>query len=328
MRAPNPPTSDTPPRGTAWDVDAFLRYMTNVRKVSPHTAEAYARDLADFSDFLAHLWGEDRAHDWAQVNYGVVRRYLVHLSRKAYEKTTIARKLSSLRALFRYLVDEGVIGHNPAELAVSPKRSSHLPQVLHDYELVELLAAPDTSTPTGARDRALLELLYATGMRLAEVHGLNVEQLDFAARRILVVGKRDKERQVFFGVPAADALRHYLDLGRPALLSRRRGTEEERAVFLNRFGARLSMRGIARTVEKHILRTATAHRVSPHDLRHTFATHLLDNGADLRAIQELLGHESLATTGIYTHLTAERLRQSYDQAHPLAAAGTEETSRR
>lgn len=326
MQDLNPPTPGTPPHVTAWDVDAFLRYMTDVRMVSPHTAEAYARDLADFSDFLAGLWGENRAHDWAQVNYGVVRRYLAHLNRKAYQKTTIARKLSSLRALFRYLVDEGGIAHNPAELAASPKRSSHLPEVLHDYELIELLDAPDVSTPAGARDRALLELLYATGMRLAEVHGLNVEQLDFTARRILVVGKRDKERQVFFGAPAADALRHYLDFGRPDLLSRRRGTGEERAVFLNRFGGRLSKKGIARAVEKHVLQTATAHHISPHALRHTFATHLLDNGADLRAIQELLGHESLATTGIYTHLTAERLRRSYDEAHPLAAAKTEETT--
>lgn len=326
MQDPSPPTPDTSPRGTAWDVDAFLRYLTDVRRVSPRTAEAYARDLADFSDFLADLWGEGRAHDWGQVNYGVVRRYLAHLSRKAYQKTTIARKLSSLRALFRYLVDEGVIGHNPAELAASPKRASHLPEVLHDYELVELLDAPDASTPAGARDRALLELLYATGMRLAEVHGLDVTQLDFAARRIIVIGKRDKERQVFFGAPAADALRHYLQFGRPELLRKRRGTGDERAVFLNRLGGRLSKKGIARAVEKHVLQTATAHRISPHALRHTFATHLLDNGADLRAIQELLGHESLATTGIYTHLTAERLRQSYDQAHPLAAAPTEETS--
>ena len=302
----------------AWDVDRFIRYLTVVRQLSPHTAEAYAKDLVDFSEFLAHEWGEGRAYDWPSVSYRVVRRYLAHLNRQAYAKATIARKLSSLRALFRYLVDEGLVEHNPAELAASPKQSSHLPEVLHDYELAELLASPDPATAAGARDAALLELFYATGMRLSEAHGLDVDQLDFAHRRIAVIGKRDKERNVFFGEPAAEALRQYLELGRPALLAKRRGGGEEPALFLNRFGARLSKRGIARVVERHVLKTASAHRISPHTLRHTFATHLLDNGADLRAIQELLGHENLATTGIYTHVTAERLRQSYEQAHPLA----------
>ncbi len=317
--APQPPATALPgPPGAAWHVDTFLRYLTDVRRVSSHTAEAYSRDLADFSDFLARVWGPDRAHDWAATDYATVRRFLAHLNRKSYQKSTIARKLSALRMLFRYLVDEGLVAHNPAALTASPRRSAHLPEIVHDYELAELLSSPDPATPAGARDAALLELFYATGLRLAEVQGLDVTQLDMAGRSIRVIGKRLKERQVLFGQPAADALDRYLGSARPALLAARVGADEEPAVFLNRQGTRLSRRGIARVVEKHVLRTASAHRISPHALRHTFATHLLDNGADLRAIQELLGHESLATTGIYTHVTAERLRHSYEQAHPLA----------
>jgi integrase/recombinase XerC len=308
--------------GRSWNVDGFLRYLTEVRKVSLHTAEAYAKDLVDFAEFLAHLWGEDRAYDWAEVDYAVVRRYLAHLSRETFAKATISRKLSALRALFRYLVDEGIVAHNPAELASAPKLPAHLPEIMHDYELEELLASPDPNTPAGSRDRALLELFYATGMRVAEVHRLDVAHLTGEPRRLRVIGKRDKERIVFYGEPAADALRDYLAHGRPALLAKRRGAGEEQALLLNRNGGRLSVRGIQRVVEKHVLKTATAHRISPHALRHSFATHLLDNGADLRAIQELLGHENLETTGIYTHVTAERLRQSYEQAHPLAHGTT------
>lgn len=304
--------------GRGFDVDGFLRYLTNVRRLSARTAEAYAQDLAGFCDFLAHQWGEARAYDWAAVDYPLIRRYLAHLSRQAYAKTSISRKLSALRALFRFLVDEGVVDANPAELASAPKQSLHLPEVLHDYELEELLKAPDPTEPAGLRDRALLELFYATGLRLSEMHGLDVAALDFGERQIRVVGKRNKERVVFFGGAAEDAVNAYLQGGRPALLAERRGEGEEPALWLNRFGQRLSRRGIERVVEKHILKTASAHRISPHALRHTFATHLLDNGADLRAIQELLGHEGLATTGIYTHVTAERLRSSYEHAHPLS----------
>lgn len=310
----------SPPSGP-WDLDRFLRYLTDVRRVSPHTAEAYAKDLVGFADFLAYLFGEAGAFSWGSVDHTVVRRYVAHLTRQAYGKRTISRKLSALRTLFRFLVAEGVVGHNAAELATTPKLPVDLPEVVHDYELRDLLASPDPGTPAGSRDRALLELLYATGLRLAEIWALSVADLEDPGRRIQVVGKRLKERIVFYGEPAAAALAQYLEAGRPQLLSRRRGAEPEPAVFLNRGGGRLSRRGIQRIVERHVLRTATAHRISPHSLRHSFATHLLDNGADLRAIQELLGHESLDTTAIYTHVTAERLRHSYEKAHPLAGGG-------
>jgi integrase/recombinase XerC len=298
-------------------VDGFLRYLTGVRRLSEHTAEAYARDIADFCDFLAHLWGEQRAYDWAAADHGVVRRYLAHLNRRALQKSTISRKLSALRALFRYLIDEGLLDHNPAELTGSLRSATRLPEIVHDYELAELLASPDPDTPAGARDRALLELLYATGLRVSELHALDVPHVLAGDRTLRVTGKRDKERVVFYGEPAARALHVYLEGAREELLRRRRSEGPQTALFLNRSGGRLSVRGIQRIVEKHMLKTASAHRISPHTLRHSFATHLLDNGADLRAIQELLGHENLETTGIYTHVSAERLRHSYEAAHPL-----------
>ena len=304
--------------GSAWDVDAFMVYLADVRRVSDRTVEAYSRDLIDFAEFLAHLWTEARAYDWRSVDQRVIRKYLAHLNRKAFQKSTVARKLSAVRTLFKYLVHEGVVEHNPAELVMAPKKPAHLPEVLHDYELEALLTSPDTATPAGARNQALLEMLYATGMRLSELHSLDVSQVDLSTREMRIVGKRNKERSVFYGEPAAESVRHYLAMARPLLAANRRGEGLEPALFLNRMGTRLSKRGIARAVRKHVLEAAIAHRISPHSLRHTFATHLLDNGADLRAIQELLGHKSLSTTGIYTHVTAERLRQSYEQAHPLA----------
>lgn len=304
--------------GGIQDLDGFMDYLVHVRHVSPNTAEAYARDLLDFTAFLEHRWGTGRSCDWAAVDYPVVRGFLAHLGRQAFEKSTVARKLSALRALFRYLVATGKSQLNPAALAASPKRAAHLPEVLHDYELAALLETPDTQTPLGLRDRAILELFYATGVRLAELHALNLDDPRFESRSIRVLGKRKKERLVFFGEPAEDALRAYLHSSRPVLLSARRGEGVEPALFLNRLGGRLSREGIARRVRAHVLDAAVMHRISPHALRHTFATHLLDNGADLRAIQELLGHENLATTGIYTHVSAERLRRSYNQAHPLA----------
>lgn len=314
-------SSDTlPAPGAAlhWDTDRFLRYLTAVRQVSPHTAEAYARDLLDFQEFLEQARPTAPARRWSEVDYATLRRFLAHLNRRAYQRSTIARKLSAVRALFRFLVDEGLMAHNPAELVAAPKRARHLPEYLHDYELDELLDAPDPDTPDGQRDRALLELLYATGMRLAEVHALNVESVDFERREIRVIGKRNKERVVLFGAAAAAALATYLQYGRPALLAHRRGEGQERALFLSRFGRRLSRSRIQGVVRKHVLRTASAPRISPHALRHTFATHMLDGGADLRALQELLGHASLETTGLYAHVTAERLRESVDRAHPLS----------
>jgi integrase/recombinase XerC len=297
-------------------LDDFLRYLTMVRGLSAKTGEAYAHDVQQFADFLAHQWGEARAFDWPAVDFRLVRRWVAQLRQAHYASASIARKLAAVRSFFRFLVKEGWLQHNPAALVTLPAQRRRLPEVLYASELEELLAAPHADSPLGLRDRAVLELLYSTGVRVSELVGLNVEDVDLQERRARVTGKGNKQRWVFFGRPAQAAVQRYLAEARPQLVPPERGGE--RALFVNRWGRRLTARGVQRLVHKHVLRAALSQRISPHVLRHTFATHLLDSGADLRAIQELLGHSSLASTQIYTHVSAERLRQSYQQAHPLA----------
>jgi len=304
----------------AAQLDAFTRYLDDVRSLSPRTVQEYAADINQFCDFLAHLWGEDRAYEWTSVDYPVIRRYLTHLTQAQYARTSIARKIAALRALFRYLVDSGQMQHNPAATAPLPRQGQRLPEVLYETEIEPLLAAPDDSTPQGQRDRAILELLYATGVRVSELVGLDLDSVDLQERQIRVIGKGNRERVVYFGEPAKEALGTYLQQGRTLLLQNRKGQDDEPAVFLNKSGRRLSARGVQNIVRKYVLQTATSQRIHPHSLRHTFATHLLDHGADLRSIQELLGHKNLGTTEIYTHVSTQRLKDAYKSAHPLAAA--------
>ena len=312
----------------AEQIDAFMEYMTGVRGVSANTAEAYAHDAVQFVDFLGQLWGEEQAWNLGEVDYPAIRRYLAHLNRMEYARSTINRKLAALRALFRFLVDEGEIEQNPAAAAPTPKQAHKLPEVLYEYELEQLLAAPDTNVPAGQRDRVILELLYASGMRVSELAALDINDLDMDQRQIRVIGKGNRERIVFFGRPAASAVIHYLNHGRQVLLRKRADAETESALLLNPSGTRLSVRSIQNIVRKYVIQTAASANISPHSLRHSFATHLLDRGADLRSIQELLGHKNLGTTQIYTHVTTQRLKEVYAKAHPLAtsAAGAEDTS--
>ncbi len=328
----------------ATQIDAFMDYMTDVRGVSPHTGEAYAHDATQFCDFLARLWGEEKAYALAEVDYPTIRRYLAHLNRMEYAPSTINRKLAAVRALYRYLVDAGQIGYNPAAEASAPKQHPKLPEILYEYELEHFLLAPDDHTPAGQRDRAILELLYATGMRVSEIVSVDLGDIDMNQRQIRVIGKGDRERIVLFGNPALAVLRQYIDGGRQLLLQKRTGGEEEPAsgrssggtglrpvvkegvdlqdepaLLLNRYGNRLSVRSVQNIVHKYVLETAASANISPHSLRHSFATHLLDHGADLRSIQELLGHKNLGTTQIYTHVTTQRLKEAYQNAHPLAA---------
>ena len=303
----------------AEQIDAFMEYMTGVRGVSANTAEAYAHDAVQFVDFLGQLWGEEQAWALGEVDYPTIRRYLAHLNRMEYARSTINRKLAALRALFRFLVDEGEIEQNPAAAAPTPKQAHKLPEILYEYELEQLLAAPDTNKPASQRDRAILELLYASGMRVSELAALDTDDLNMDQRQIRVIGKGNRERIVFFGRPAASAVTHYFNHGRQALLRKRADAEEETALLLNPSGTRLSVRSIQNIVRKYVLQTAASANISPHSLRHSFATHLLDRGADLRSIQELLGHKNLGTTQIYTHVTTQRLKEAYAKAHPLAA---------
>lgn len=304
--------------------DAFLRYLTDVRGLSPATAEAYSKDVNQFVDFLADLWGEERAHDWAAVEYRTVRAFLAELARRRYAKSTMARKLGALRSLFRFLLQEDAVTHNPAAAAPSPKRDRHLPEHLYPDEVAQLLHAPDETTPLGQRDRAILELLYATGVRVSELVAMDVDEVDLDERAIRVIGKGNRERVVLMGDRAAQAVRRYVAEGREALL-REASSPDLAALLLNRFGGRLSARGVQKRVNKYVLQTTASSRVSPHALRHTFATHLLDGGADLRSIQALLGHRSLSTVGVYTHVTTERMKRVYRDAHPLADAGEGES---
>jgi len=302
-------------------LDDFLRYLITVRGLSERTAAAYAVDVQQFADFLARQRGAGSAFDWRSVDYRLVRRWVAHLRQAHYSHTSVARKLASLRSFFRYLVAQNLVDHNPAALVGMPSRGRRLPEVLYQGEVEELLATAEGFTPLQLRDRAVLEFLYATGVRLSELVALNLEDLDLSSRTALVRGKGRKERVVLYGVPAMKALQDYLEHGRPHLLARGPAAARQRAVFLNRSGGRLSARGVQRMVYKHVLQAGLGQRISPHVLRHTFATHLLDSGADLRAIQELLGHSSLATTQVYTHVSPERLRQAYQAAHPLAIGG-------
>jgi len=309
-------------------LDGFLRYCTDVRGLSANTAEAYAHDVNQFVEFLSAQWGEERAYDWAAVDYRLVRRFLAELSQQRFDRSSISRKLSALRSFFRYLLQEGAVTHNPAAVAPVPQSEKRLPEYLYQDEMEKLLTTPDESTPSGQRDRAILELFYATGVRVSELVAMDVGDLQFDQRQIRVIGKGNRERVVLMGERAIAAVRRYIAGGRETLL-REGHSPGEQALFLNARGGRLTVRGVQQRVNKHVLEAASSSRITPHSLRHTFATHLLDGGADLRSIQTLLGHQALATVGIYTHLTTSRMKQVYAAAHPLAdGAGPDDLDER
>ncbi|MNK98120.1 Tyrosine recombinase XerD [compost metagenome] len=283
--------------------EVFSLYLEIERNLSPHSIRAYRQDLDMFHAFLA-----DQPLD--KVDYRTLRRFLGHLKQEGYERSTIARRMATLRTYFRFLARERMIAGNPTLGLQSPKLNRKLPNFLDWEELQRLLASPDES-PRGLRDRALLELLYATGMRVSEIADLSLRQLNWEEAEIRVIGKGSKERMVLMSEEAMHHLRRYLDTGRPEL--RPEATDK---LFLNRSGKPLTSRSIDRMLKAYARRAGIAKAISPHTLRHTFATHLLEGGADLRVVQELLGHASLSTTQIYTHVSQERLRQVYQQAHP------------
>ena len=296
-------------------IDSFLTELREARGVAPTTARGYAEDLLRCAVFLR----EHRlAETWNEVRAAHVRRYLAHLHERNYARASIARKLSSLRALYRHLRARDLVPSDPTIGLTAPRQPRRLPRFLYQSDLEKLLAAPDAGAPAGLRDRALLETLYATGLRVSELMSLTVSQVQDAAE-LRVIGKRGKERIVLLGRPAQAALARYLQTGRPHLYAKRPEQEEEHDFLLvNTRGGPLTDRSARRIVHRHLLAACAQHGLGPHALRHTFATHLLEAGADLRAVQELLGHASLSTTQIYTHVTRRRLREVYDQAHPRA----------
>jgi integrase/recombinase XerC len=293
------------------EVQRFAAHLETERRASVHTVRAYLADLSQYAAFLA-----EQGAPVVPSSPALVRAFVARAAARA-GAASLGRKLSTLRSFYRFLVRERLAPGNPARTVASPRKPKRLPQVLPEEEAAALVEAPlRTDGPLALRDRAFLELLYASGLRVSELTGLDVAHVDLAERLVRVLGKRRKERIVPFGSSAAEALRRYLDAGRPGLASRSRGGRG--ALFLNARGGRLSTRSVARRIARWVLVAGLPRHVHPHVLRHSFATHLLGNGADLRGIQELLGHASLSTTQRYTHLDWKRLAEVYDRSHPRA----------
>ena len=288
----------------------YINYLEAERNASPYTVRNYATDLLDFFNFLRTTG----ISSLKEVEKLTLRDYLAHLMKQGFVKASIARKLSAIRSFYRYLLREGMVSTSPVATTSSPKLDKRLPSFLTLEEIRRLLEAPDLSTPQGQRDRALLELLYASGIRVSELVQLNLEQVNLNTHEIRVWGKGAKERVVLMGTPAAEALTAYLSQGRPELLGKKRSL----ALFINRYGERLPERRIQTILGKYARLAGIDKKVHPHLLRHTFATHLLDGGADLRVVQELLGHADLSSTQIYTHVTKSQARKVYLSAHPMA----------
>ncbi|MFH1383187.1 MAG: tyrosine recombinase XerC [Chloroflexota bacterium] len=293
--------------------DRYLNYLTVERNASPYTVRNYTSDLLGFFQFVR----DEGLTSLRDVDKAEVRRYLVQLSQQGVVKASIARKLSAVRSFYRYLLREEIMSTNPLATTSSPRLDRRLPGFLTTGEIGRVLQVPDSSTPQGQRDGALLELLYAAGMRVSELVNLDVPDVNLDTREIRVWGKGDKERLVLMGVPAASALATYLSKGRPVLL----GKKQDGALFLNRYGRRLTERMVQVILGKYAKKAGIGKRVYPHMLRHTFATHMLNGGADLRVVQELLGHASLSSTQIYTHISKSQAKKVYLSAHPMAQPG-------
>jgi integrase/recombinase XerC len=291
----------------------FIRYLKVQKNSSPHTIASYQADIAHFHAFAAGKLGLKEVPPTA-VTPILIRAYLATLKDEGYARRTIARKMAALRSFFRHLCREAVVADNPFAAVRTPKLEKKLPVFLDPGEMDAILDLPGRSD-LGRRDAAVLELLYATGMRVGELAGLDVRDVDLGEGYALVYGKGSKERVVPVGRKAIAALKLYLDLARPRLTAT---AERHERLFVNSRGGPLTDRSVRRIVDKYVTALAIAKNVSPHTIRHTFATHLLNNGADLRAVQELLGHVNLSTTQLYTHVTKERVKSVYAQAHPRA----------
>ncbi len=288
----------------------YINYLEVERNASHYTVRNYTTDLLGFFDFLR----SKKIGSLREVDKHIIRDYLSYLMEQGFVKASIARKLSAIRSFYRYLLREEIIATSPLATTSSPKLDRRLPSFLTIDEMKRLLETPNLATPQGRRDRAFLELLYASGLRVSELANLNLGQVDLDTREIRVWGKGSKERMVLMGEPAASALTAYLKQGRPELL----GSKKNSALFLNHYGGRLTERSVQSILQEYANIAGIGKRVHPHMLRHTFATHLLDGGADLRVVQELLGHASLSSTQIYTHVSKSQAKKVYLSAHPMA----------
>ncbi|MDO8578836.1 MAG: tyrosine recombinase XerC [Dehalococcoidales bacterium] len=297
----------------------YRNYLEVEKNASRYTVRNYTTDLTDFFVFLRSR-GTLSLRD---IDRNVLRDYLADLMEREFVKRSIARKLSAVRSLFRYLIREELVQTNPVKNTTSPRLDRRLPEFLTADEMARIIESPDISNPFGQRDRALLELLYASGLRVSELVGLNVENVDMDTREIRVWGKGSKERITLMGEPALKALQAYLTEGRQSLF----GKKATNALFINRYGTRLTERSVQELLDKYAQAVGIAKKIHPHMVRHTFATHLLDGGADLRVVQELLGHASLSSTQIYTHVSKSQARKVYMSSHPLAKESNGEGNR-
>jgi integrase/recombinase XerC len=292
--------------------ERFLEYLSGARNLSANTVAAYRRDLAHFDDFLQRAGIEDLS----EINHRTLRSFLANQQTRGYARTTVARRSACLRAFFHFLTDTGLITHDPSTTLTFPVKGRRLPRFLSEPEAKALAEGPREDSDLAVRDRAMIELLYATGMRVGELCGLRLSDIDLDAGVIRVIGKGDRERVALAGEPAQHALDDYVRNVRPAL-ARLRDYDGE-TVFLGKRGSPIDPRQVRRIVDREAEALVGGERTSPHTLRHTFATHLLANGADLRSVQELLGHKNVATTQVYTHLTRADVRKAYDSSHPRA----------
>lgn len=294
-------------------VDSFLTYLRVERNSSELTIKSYREDLTALVDYLEEAY--DRCPGPAEVTTFDLRDYVAAVGEAGYAKSTVARRLASMRSLFRFAQRNALVQANPAKPLRNPRKSRNLPHFLSDTELGKLLDAPPADQPLGCRDRAILETMYSAGLRVSETVAISDGDLDFPGGLVRVLGKGRRERLAPIGSFAAKALRQWLAVRK---LSPREPQGPSAPVFVNKFGRRITTRSVARMLDKYLKLTGLDLRTSPHSLRHSFATHLLDRGADIRSVQELLGHKSLVTTQIYTHVSTAGLRDAYEKAHPRA----------
>jgi len=286
-------------------VGRFLNYLEIERNYSALTVSSYGKDLREFESFLKTNSQEE---DIAAIDYLTLRKYLLALSEKKLNKLSVSRKISTLKSFFKFLIRSKYLKTNPAASLIYPKREKKLPEFLSESEVCAVLDAAYGKNASGRRDRSIMELLYGTGVRISELVGLNIEDIDFLSSVVVIRGKGKKERLLPLGSKALVALREYLA----------EDARKEGPVFLSKRKSRITDRAVRSIVKKYIRTVALSKKVSPHTFRHSFATHMLNRGADLRIVQELLGHASISTTQVYTHLTTDRLKQIYQQAHPRA----------
>lgn len=336
-------------------IQMFLSYLLDERHFSPYTARCYGVDLRQYveylqnevhiaaseaqegevlqravtaasrpkanpSDVVATLGPSTITGAMLSADVNLIRQFLAHLSQHDYSAATMARKIATMRSYHRWMLKRGLIDANPMLLIRTPKQNKRLPKAIAVDQVEKLLSAPDDNDLLGARDRAILETLYSTGIRVSELVAINRGDIDDSGEALIVRGKGRRERIVPLGSHALGALRHYMQMLDADLQRAGLAADRENPLFINKHGGRLSSRSVRRKVSKYLAKVGLDPDISPHTLRHSFATHLLDNGADLRSVQELLGHQSLSTTQVYTHLTTQRMREAYDQAHPRAEA--------